>query len=624
MPLRLLAVAGPLAGNVLPLTREDTSIGRADSNDVVISDASVALHHCVLSRVGDEVIVRVRDRRSPTFVNGLPVDERTVVDGDEIQIGGSLLVLRVDADRAGADVIRTTPSPLPTKVIVLSREDVFDAVSPAVASFDRLAHDLTMLVRTSAAINAVRGLVELERPLIGLIADAVPANRGALLLVGDSSSTVGWSRSGDRPVSLRVNASIIDRVMRDFVGILSIDHAGTGPTRQSVLAAPLVALDRAIGAIVLEADGSPADKEGPSAVFDEGHLRLLMAIAGVAASAFAHARQMEALEAVNRGLRAEANLQHNMVGDSTPMREVYRRIARLAPTDSTVLITGESGTGKELVARAIHRNSPRATRPFVAINCAAITETLLESELFGHEKGAFTGAVAQKLGKLEVAEGGTVFLDEIGELSPALQAKLLRVLQDRVFERVGGTRPIHVDFRLLAATNRDLAAAIDEGGFRRDLYYRLNVVSLSMPPLKERRDDLGPLAHWFLRRHRGKSQRVISGFSPEALAALSAYEWPGNVRELENAVEYAVILGQDETIGLDDLPDVVAEQLTSHPDGAAARFRFRDAIERAKTALVTEALEASGGNHTAAAHLLGLHPNYLHRLIRNLKMRPRR
>jgi Nif-specific regulatory protein len=236
--------------------------------------------------------------------------------------------------------------------------------------------------------------------------------------------------------------------------------------------------------------------------------------------------------------------------------------------------------------------------------------------------------VALKKGKLEVAEGGTVFLDEIGELSPALQAKLLRVLQDKVVERVGGTRPLQVDFRLLAATNRDLKAAIDEGAFRRDLYYRLNVVSLAMPPLRERRDDIVPLANWFLGRHRDKAARQLSGFSSEALAALTAYDWPGNVRELENALEHAVILGQDETIGLDDLPDVVVERLVSDTgnggSGGAVRLPFRDSIEHAKVELVTRALEASGGNHTAAAHLLGLHPNYLHRLIRNLRMRPAR
>jgi two-component system, NtrC family, response regulator HydG len=311
-----------------------------------------------------------------------------------------------------------------------------------------------------------------------------------------------------------------------------------------------------------------------------------------------------------------------MVGDSEKLRDTYRRIARVAPTDSTVLITGESGTGKELVARAIHRNSARAARPFVAINCAAITDTLLESELFGHEKGAFTGAVALKKGKLEMAEGGTVFLDEIGELSSGLQAKLLRVLQEKAFERVGGTREVHVDFRLVAATNRDLVSAIEAGLFRRDLYYRLNVVSLSMPPLRERRDDIPLLAHAFLRRQSENAKREILGFSDEALACLTAYDWPGNVRELENAIEHAIVLGRDSFIRPDDLPDAVAESAAVSGSGAGAGpLRFHDAVRRTKIDVIERALAQAGGHPNAAARLLGLHPNYLHRLIRNLQLR---
>jgi len=294
----------------------------------------------------------------------------------------------------------------------------------------------------------------------------------------------------------------------------------------------------------------------------------------------------------------------------------------VAPTDSTVLITGESGTGKELVARSIHRNSPRAERSFVAINCAAITETLLENELFGHERGAFTGAIALKKGRLEVAEGGTVFLDEIGELSLALQVKLLRVLQEKEFERVGGTKTIRVDFRLVAATNRDLKVAVDSGGFRRDLYYRLNVVSLSVPPLRDRRDDIPLLAAWFLRRHGDKAQRQVSGFASDALACLMAYPWPGNVRELENAIEHALVLGEDALILPDDLPEAVAAAGSSSADTeAAGSMRFHTTIQQAKKDLIVRAVQEAGGNHNAAARLLGLNPNYLHRLIRNLQLK---
>jgi transcriptional regulator with PAS, ATPase and Fis domain len=275
--------------------------------------------------------------------------------------------------------------------------------------------------------------------------------------------------------------------------------------------------------------------------------------------------------------------------------------------------------GRSLLHRRFCR---RGGRPFVAINCAAITETLLESELFGHEKGAFTGAVAQKKGKLEIAEGGTVLLDEIGELSLALQAKLLRVLQEKAFERVGGTRQVRVDFRLVAATNRDLVAAIDGGAFRRDLYYRLNVESLSMPPLRERREDIALLANTFLRRQSEKAKRQVVGFSDEALACLMGYDWPGNVRELENAIEHAVVLGQDSLVRPDDLPEAVAEAGSSTSSSAASgTLGFHEAVRRTKIDVIERALAQSGGHPVAAARLLGLHPNYLHRLIRNLQLK---
>jgi Nif-specific regulatory protein len=648
MTPRLIAVAGPLSGTSLPLTRVETSIGSDDANHVGLADRAVSPRHCLLICRDGLVTIRDLDRENSSFVNGLPAGERALEDGDEIQIGSSLFVFQqlANSDEAGtvrlkgdaldeivSGSVRVGEDAAPASAaIVLRREDVFDdAPFHRMATTTRLSRDLAALIRASAAINAVRGLVALERPLLELIADAVPATRGALVAAGDSpreiGSAIGWCRDVAAGVTaglpVQVSRPLIERVLRDVVGVLwyefgderrDVDSPASHATR-SVLAAPLVAFDKVLGAIVLEVDG-------PDQRFDEGHLRLLMAIAGIAATAFEHARQVESLEGANRRLQAELNLEHNMVGDSEKLRDIYRRIARVAPTDSTVLITGESGTGKELVARSIHRNSPRAGRPFVAINCAAITETLLESELFGHEKGSFTGAVGQKKGKLEIAEGGTVFLDEIGELSFALQAKMLRVLQEKAFERVGGTRPVHVDFRLVAATNRDLKAAIESGAFRRDLYYRLNVVSVAMPPLRDRRDDIPILANTFLRRQSDKTKRQVAGFSAEALACLIGYDWPGNVRELENAIEHAVVLGQDSLIQPDDLPDAVAE--SAPPEAAAAAvvtMHYHDAIRQAKKDLILRAVEQAGGHPSAAARLLGLHPNYLHRLIKNLQLK---
>jgi transcriptional regulator with GAF, ATPase, and Fis domain len=306
---------------------------------------------------------------------------------------------------------------------------------------------------------------------------------------------------------------------------------------------------------------------------------------------------------------------HDMIGDSPAMRLVYARIRKLAPSDCTVLISGETGTGKELAARAIHQNSRRARRPFVAINCAALTESLLESELFGHEKGAFTGAHTLKKGKFEIADGGTIFLDEVGELAMPLQAKLLRALQHHEFERVGGTRTVRVEVRVIAATNRDLAADVAAGGFRQDLWYRLNVVSVTMPPLRERREDIASLAAHFAAKYaRGRTVEL----SPDALSALAAHDWPGNVRELENAIERAVVLGSSDRISAEDLPEVLIGQDEPEPGRAAA---FHDGVRDVKRRLILDAIERSGGNYAAAARMLGLNPTYLHRLLRTLHLR---
>jgi Nif-specific regulatory protein len=300
------------------------------------------------------------------------------------------------------------------------------------------------------------------------------------------------------------------------------------------------------------------------------------------------------------------------------MKEIFQFLARVAPSDSTVLIEGESGTGKELVAKALHRNSPRATKPFVAINCAAIPETLLEDDLFGHERGAFTGAATQKKGRLEVADGGVVFLDEIGELAPALQVKLLRVLQEREFDRVGGTHPIKVNIRLIAATNRDLEDAVRKGEFRQDLYYRLAVVKMTMPPLRERREDIPMLTRHFLQKYAMRCRVKAKPISREAMAALVHYEWPGNVRELENAIERSLVMGSSDMVLLEDLPESLLEQ--NAPEDIT-EGKYHGSVKELKKQLILDAVEQTGGNYVEAAGILGVHPNYLHRLIRNLGLK---
>jgi Nif-specific regulatory protein len=357
--------------------------------------------------------------------------------------------------------------------------------------------------------------------------------------------------------------------------------------------------------------------EADAASFTEDHLQIGGAVAAIGSLALEKIRSLERLEGENSRLRREIELAFDMVGESSAMRDLFQMIGRVAPAETTVLILGESGTGKELVARAVHKNSPRADGPFVAINCAALTETLLESELFGHEKGAFTGAVAQKRGRIELAEGGTLFLDEVGELAASLQAKLLRVLQNREFERVGGGRTLRADVRVIAATNRDLQQAVREGKFRQDLYYRLNVIAVRTPALREHREDIVPLATHFARRFAARAARTLEGVSPAARSCLMQYDWPGNVRELENAIERAVVLGSGEWILPEDLPDEIAEVRAA----ASSESGYHDLVREAKRKIIAGAIEQAGGSHAAAAKLLALNPTYLSRLIRNLDIR---
>jgi DNA-binding NtrC family response regulator len=331
------------------------------------------------------------------------------------------------------------------------------------------------------------------------------------------------------------------------------------------------------------------------------------------------ALERQALRDQNALLSSEVGDRYaSIVGDSSQMREVLDVARRAAPSGATVLLLGESGTGKEVIARAIHRWSRRAEQPFVVVNCVALSEELLESELFGHEKGAFTGAHQQKRGKLEVAHGGTVFLDEIGDIRSALQAKLLRVLQDQTFERVGGTRPIQTDVRFVAATNRDLRAAVRDGLFRLDLYYRLNVVSVTLPPLRERAGDVPALAQHFLERYRRELKRELHGITPETLSALRRYAWPGNVRELENVIERAAVLADGPEVTAGDLPTEIRDAgLTAGMTPEAART-YPAAGEEFKRGLIASTLRRTSGNRTRAARLLGLQRTYLARLIRDL------
>jgi len=477
----------------------------------------------------------------------------------------------------------------------------------------RMARDLNALFKIANTINSVRDLDVLQRLLLQLIGEVVPADSGAIVILRHADeepiSSCVWHRHPDGAPQMHIRREIVQRALWERSPILSQPLPGSGD-KESILCVPLVGVDRTVGVLYMAAAG-PSDK------CEDGHVHFLNSVAGIAAVTLENVLATESLRSENRRLQAELDLEGVIIGESKPMHQVGNFIARVAKSESTVLIRGESGTGKELVARAIHRNSLRADKPFVAINCAAIPEALLESELFGHERGSFTGAIATKKGKLEIAEGGSIFLDEIGELAPILQAKILRAVQEHEFERVGATRTQKLSARVIAATNKNLEDAIKAGQFRQDLYYRLNVVSVVVPPLRERPDDIPLLAMYFAAKYSERCKRPLKGISSAVRSLLVSYSWPGNVRELENAIEHALVLGTSEEIVPDDLPEALLEVQPAE----SSSVKYHDQINHLKKRMIADAVKQSKGNYTEAAKLLGVHPNYLHRLIRNLDIK---
>jgi transcriptional regulator with GAF, ATPase, and Fis domain len=627
MQARLTAINGPLRKSVFPIVGE-LAMGKDADNSVRLEDPWVSSHHCTIVERDGRYILSDLESHAGTFVNGIPVKQRELKSGDEVAIGNSLFLFQEEkaASAPSNKLHMDEEAPRRAQAIELRADDLVHLSPEDLAALppkERAERNLSGLLGISRAIGSLRDEESLPWQLLAMTFDMIPAERGAILLMGEDAheikAEVAWDRVRGPEHPVHVSQMMIRRVVEEGVSLWNCGDEVRGPNTDrreqglAFLCVPMISNQRVIG--ILYVDSSSAET-----VFTRRDLELLAAIAGLGVVGIENARQFERLSNENQQLRAEVSLTHDMVGRSARMREVYQFIERVAASDSTVLICGESGTGKELAARAIHKNSARKEQAFVALNCAALTETLLESELFGHEKGAFTSAVNQKKGYLEVAEGGTIFLDEIGELSPILQAKLLRVLQEREFVRVGGTKPIKIDVRFLAATNKDLQKEVREEKFRADLFHRLNVISLTLPPLRERPEDVAELAEHFAARYAKKCNRQVRGISEAALACLRQYEWPGNIRELENAMERAVVIGSSEQILPEDLPDSLQE---NGLEETATPAKYHESIRNLKRQMILSALEQAGGNVTEAAKLLGVHANYLHRLMRNLELRPK-
>ncbi|MBV8437597.1 MAG: sigma 54-interacting transcriptional regulator [Silvibacterium sp.] len=610
---RLMAVSGSLRGTIRYLIDDHISIGRSESNHFQLNDGAVSRQHCTIRQADGFYELTDLDSHNGTFVNGIPVRRKALQHGDAIRVGRSELLFLVDEEDSSSDeTVLLSNEPSVAKMETIRFDQPGSSTTTGI-EVGRMARDLAALFRISDIVNSIRDLNVLQRELLRLILEVVPGENGATVLLTDLDEEPGsvchWSRQSGHQRPIMIQRDIVHRALWERATILA-NAPLASPAAVNVLCVPMVATEKTVGVIYVT---SPAT----AAAFSEDHIHFLNSVSRIAAVTIENRLALASLSQENQQLKEQIHTS-SIVGESRQIRQLEDFISRVAQGDSAVLIRGESGTGKELVARAIHHRSRRAALPFIALNCAAIPETLLESELFGHEKGAFTGAASTKKGKLEAAEDGTLFFDEIGELAPLLQAKLLRVLQQREFERLGGTRALKFEARVLAATNKNLEQAIKAGEFRQDLYYRLNVVSVTVPPLRERHDDIPLLALYFAARYAAKSKRPFKGISREARQLLMNYSWPGNVRELENAIEHAIVLGLTEEILPEDLPVAILEEQSTELEDAL----YHDALNHTKKELILNALREAAGSYPDAARSLGIHPKYLHRLVRNLKLKP--
>jgi transcriptional regulator with GAF, ATPase, and Fis domain len=588
-----LTVRGPGgAERRVTLTRRLTSLGRAPENDIAVADPALPATALHLHFDGRDHDVAVHEGLAMT-VNGRQRSTWRLSPGDRIRVGTTELLF--------------DPGP------------VVPAVPPAAPVGQRLVA-LDTLVRFSERLLAATDLNRLLDELLDALVEVTQADKGFLILQEAGELSVRAARNLaretiDGAVS-RVSDSIVKRVMETGKPLVVADAlhdaewAGSSSVVNlklcSVMCAPLKQKGEVFGVIYLGNDNVVS-------LFDERALEPLTVFAAQASLLVQNALLLDSLRRENVALREAVTTRRygDLVGSGASMREVFRRIEKVAATDISVLITGETGTGKEMVARELHRRSARAAGPFVAINCGAIPEALLESELFGHARGAFTGAVGARLGRFQAAAGGTLFLDEIAEMAPALQVKLLRALQERTVLRVGESRPEAVDIRVVAATNKVLEEEIRRGAFREDLYYRLNVVAIELPPLRERGDDVVALARYFLQQYAREFSARVRAFTPGALVALRHHHWPGNVRELENRVKKAVVLAEKALVSAEDLGlDADLLQPIVPLTQATREFQKR---------YVNDVLERNQGNRTKSAKDLGVDPRTIFRHLERME-----
>jgi Nif-specific regulatory protein len=634
-----------------------TTIGRAPTNRIVIRDEVCSRNHCEVFQSGNRWTLRDLGSRNGTIVNSIRINgDWELQESELIEIGAYQLGFTYDLAKpfpetdeeqkgpdddtaTSVDLVFEHSSAEPNIIHRARRSRYRSAPAGDSSSRDRSHMELSRLYRLALDMGGAADSRKLCEVVLGGLFAGTCADIGAILLCPNSGGdepaagdlqVAAYRSKGELPyqrvvdhlaeVVLENREAVLARDVSDDSRLASRDSLGKIHAK-SVICAPICVEQKFHGLIHLYSTSHEVQ-------LDPDDLEFTLAVADQLAIALENLKQKETLanglaraQDANQTLRRQLELESSLIGDSPLMQQLRERIARIAPTGATTLVRGESGVGKELVARAIHYSSNRRDAPFVCMNCAALSESLLESELFGHEKGSFTGATDRTIGKFEQAHTGTLFLDEVGEMNLAVQAKFLRVLEGHAYERVGGRTPIQVDVRVVAATNRDLESAVENGTFRKDLYYRLHVVEMQIAPLREHRTDIPLLAHHFLERFARKTNRPVKRFSSGALDLLISCNWPGNVRELQNAIERAVILCAGDTIDEDDIQLSALSRERAVPDGIAAASDYRQiSLEILEQEHILATLDRTEWNKSRAAQILGIERSTLDRKLKRYEV----
>lgn len=587
--LKLVATAGK--PRVFPIYKKITTIGRAGGNDVPLEAKGIADYHAQIVFDGRDFNLSEVDRDGDMGINGKKKRRAKLFHNDRIELGGTALIFS------------------------LYDETSHHGAAPEDDDSGELS-GLRKLYEFSQRLMEIKDVSELLRALMDSVIEVTHADKGFLLLVRDDGPEIAVARNlkqEDIPDGVRhLSDSIVAKVLSSKRPLIVSDALHDMEFKSSesvmnlklcsVMCAPLMSQGQLLGLLYVGNDNVVN-------LFEEKSLDVLAIFAGQAALILQTALVHDQLKSDRDKLKERLDDKRfgDIVGSCPGLVEVFKKVEKVATTDISVMITGETGTGKELIAREIHNRSPRKNGPFVVVNCGAIPENLMESELFGHVRGAFTGAVATRQGKFQQADGGTLFLDEIGEMPPALQVKLLRALQERIVVKVGDAKQERVDIRVVAATHRDLEERIRSGEFREDLYYRLNVVNLHLPALRDRGDDVIVIAKFLLGKYGEEYGSKVKGFTPNALIAMRKYAWPGNVRQLENRIKKALVLCDRSLIGPEDL-DLFPEALESIMSLTQAREDFQRRY-------ILEVLERNNGNRTKTARDLGVDPRTIFRYL---------